>query len=120
MQRTVEGRTIHAEVQDIMLPLQQATSLAPLISEIVVNSIKHGRGDISVSLTQDEHTVQLEVNDQGPGFAKDFDLKASAQTGVELIEMLVTHDLRGEVRFENREQGGARVTATFPAMEDTV
>jgi len=118
MQKTVQGRNIEAEVQEMTLPLQQATSLAPLISEMVVNSVKHGEGDISVALTRSDNIIRLEVNDQGPGFAKDFDLKRSGHTGVELIEMLVAHDLRGQVRFENRAEGGARVTATFPANAD--
>jgi len=117
MQKTVQGRNISVEVQEMALPLQQATSLAPLISEIVVNSIKHGGGDILVRLVRAGSNLRLEVNDQGPGFGEDFDIKNSAHTGVELIEMLVEHDLRGEVHFENREEGGARVTAIFPAAE---
>jgi PAS domain S-box-containing protein len=118
MQKTIQGRTINAEVQEITLSLQQATSLAPLISEMVVNSVKHGEGEISVALTRSDNNIRLEVKDQGPGFAEDFDLKRSAHTGVELIEMLVSHDLRGQVRFENRAEGGARITATFPAYAD--
>lgn len=59
------------------------------------HAIKHGRGDIEVSLTvvsadnrAESRTARPEVSDNGPGFPPDFDPKRAAHTGLELIESM--------------------------------
>ena len=114
MQQTAGGRAIHAEVDDISLPLNQATSLAPLVSEIIINALKHGKGDISVTLRREDNLVRLQVCDAGPGFPDGFTPTSAGHTGLELIETITRHDLRGATRYENLSGGGAQVTVTFP------
>ena len=114
LQTTLAGRVLESEVEDIPLSIKQATSLAPLLSEMVANAIKHGRGDILVTLTQAQTTIRLEVRDHGSGFPAGFDPRSAAHTGLELIETFVRHDLRGDIRYENAPQDGAQLTVTFP------
>lgn len=114
MSATVEDRQIHCEVEELSLPAQQAASLALLINELVNNAIKHGRGDITVTLQRQGGQAFLEVCDQGLGFPADFDPQVAAHTGLELIDSMGRWDLRGSVIYDNQEQGGGRVQVVFP------
>ena len=98
----------------MMLPMNQSASLSLLVSELVGNALKHGEGNITVTLELHEHVARLMVCDQGRGFPSDFDPQRSANTGLELIMSMAQHDLRGDVKFTNRAEGGACVIITFP------
>ena len=78
---------------------------------------KHGKGDIEVWFGVRDEMLGLEVIDDGPGFPDRFDPKTMSNTGLELIESLSRWDLRGEVRYENRAEGGACVFVRFPLPE---
>jgi anti-sigma regulatory factor (Ser/Thr protein kinase) len=42
-----------------------------LVSELVTNALRHGRGDISLCARVDEERLRVEVIDAGSGFAHD-------------------------------------------------
>ncbi len=96
-----------------------------LVNELVSNALKHGKGDIEVTLsllpaTQEageRRIARLEVCDDGPGFPPDFDPNRATSTGLGLIESLGCWDLRGQIEYKNREEGGARVCVIFPLPE---
>ena len=111
---TVGDRAIHYTADDIMLSSKQGTALALLVNELVSNAIKHGKGEIEITLRVEGETARLEVCDDGPGFPAGFNPKRSANTGLELIDSVGRWDLGGAVTFENGKQGGARVTVAFP------
>jgi two-component sensor histidine kinase len=119
MATTLEGRQLQCDVEELSLPAQQAASLALLINELVNNAIKHGNGNITVSLCYSKGEAHLEVCDDGPGFPPDFDSRSAAHTGMELIDSMGRWDLRGAVVYGNRPQGGARVQVTFPLPAST-
>jgi anti-sigma regulatory factor (Ser/Thr protein kinase) len=52
---------------------ETAASVRLLVSELVTNSVRHGRadaeGEIELSVSAWDHTVRVEVADSGPGFA---------------------------------------------------
>ncbi len=114
LQATVEGRQIRHAVADLNLPVQSGTSLALLTAEIVNNAVKHGRGEIELTLTAEGAVARLEICDNGSGFPPDFDWKKAANTGLSLIDMTGRFELRGSVTYDNRPEGGARVVVTFP------
>ncbi len=114
LQANTGGRPIRYEAVDVILPVGAVTALTLLVSEIVSNAVKHGRGDIEVTLTADRGLVRLEVCDDGPGFPPDFDWHTASNTGLSLIDSTARYDLRGSVSYENRSQGGGRVVVTFP------
>ena len=102
--------------ETIFLPLKEVSSFSLLVNELVSNARKHGEGDIQVSLKREATDIKLEVCDDGPGFPVGFDPLRSANMGLELIESLGGWDLGGSVAYENRPEGGARVTVRFPSV----
>ncbi|MDX1934210.1 MAG: PAS domain-containing protein [Capsulimonadales bacterium] len=111
---SIAPRRLRVDLEEIPLPMQKVTSLAVLVNELVSNAIKHSRGQIDVSLWREGGDAALEICDDGEGFPEDFDPYLAANTGLELIESAARWDLRGEVRFDNRPDGGGRVRVTFP------
>lgn len=118
LQGISHGRALKFRVEDARLPIGQATSFAVLTNELVSNATKHGRGDIGLSFVVIEKQGRLEVWDDGPGFPDGFDPKTSANTGIELVESLARWDLRGDVEYRNRPEGGASVLVKFPLTLD--
>lgn len=114
LQETSGGRRIKAEITDILLPADKASSLSLLVSECVSNAIKHAKGEVEVTLHVEGNMAYLEVCDDGKGFAPDFDPREAAHTGLALIDSTARHDLRGEVCYDNHRGGGGRVTVIFP------
>ncbi len=114
LQATLGERHIHATVEDFRLPIQAASSLSLLVSELISNAFKHGQGDITLTLTTDSDQARLEVCDSGPGFPAGFAWETAANTGLALIDSVGRYDLRGRLSFENRSEVGARVVVTFP------
>jgi two-component sensor histidine kinase len=114
LQAMVGARRIRFAIQDLRMPVRQTTTFAVLVNELVSNAIKHGAGEICVSFSTHNGKARLEVLDEGRGFPSDFDPNISAGTGLELIQSLARWDLQGDVRFENRPEGGARAIIEFP------
>lgn len=111
----VGNRTLTFDIADIQLPIRQGTSLAVLINELVSNAVKHGKGEIVITLTQlDAQQGQLSVRDNGDGFPENFNAKRAANTGLELIDSLGRWDLHGQIVYGNHPDGGADVVVTFP------
>ena len=114
IQATMGDRKIHYDnVADVALPVKIGASMALLVNELLSNAVKHGKGDIDVALTTEGETVCLEVCDDGPGFPPGFDSATAANTGLELVESIGRWDLGGQVAYETRPEGGARVRVTF-------
>ncbi len=114
LQKTAGARTLNADVADIMLPSNQATSLAIVASELIANAISNGRTYVGVSLIEQDASAILEVTDDGAGFPLDFNPDGILDTGLELVQVLSRLDLRGTTRYDNPPEGGARVVVTMP------
>lgn len=125
-QSVMGERRLVAQIAEARLTMKQASAFILLVNELLSNAVKHGKGDVAVNLAVDasrsqagdlvegQNIARLEVGDDGPGFPADFDPKQAASTGLELIESLARWDLRGEIAYENRVEGGARVVVRFP------
>ena len=61
--------------------------------------------------------ARLVVSDDGPGFAPDFDVLRSANTGLDLVVNISRLDMNGSVTFANAPEGGAQVSITFTLPE---
>jgi len=114
LQPAFGDRHIQYEIAAMMLPMNQSAALSLLVSELVSNALKHGEGDITVTLERHVNEACLTVCDHGNGFPPGFDAQKSANTGLDLIISMARHDLRGDVKFTGRPQGGACVEVTFP------
>jgi|SRR5579872_6678413 len=109
---------VHVDIEEAVLLVPAATALAALVNELVANAVKHGGKTIEVMFQVREGAGQLAVTDDGPGLPEDFDPASPGQTGLDLIEGLTRWDLGGKTHYENRAEGGTRVTVTIPLEGD--
>jgi two-component sensor histidine kinase len=107
LKETAWKREVRFEIADAELPSKQCVSLALVLNELVSNALKHGRSAAEVTFSVQDQQAILEVCDDGPGFPAEFQALACANTGLELVESLVSTDLFGRACYENRPEGGA-------------
>ena len=65
-----------------------------IVTELISNSMKHallprGGGELKVTMTGREGTVVVRVEDDGPGFAADFEAASANSLGYKLVSSLV-------------------------------
>ncbi len=97
---------IHVAGPNIRLPASQATPAAMVINELLLNAVEHGlrdrhKGHIEIELTDLGDAVELIVTDDGNGLPTDFGVKPSRSLGLQIVQTLVTDDLKGEVTIES-------------------
>jgi two-component sensor histidine kinase len=114
---TTSGRGIHVRADRARITGRQASAIAVIANELLVNALKNSRTDVEVEFTTEGGEGLLVVQDRGPGFPAGFDAKKSASTGLELVQQMATWDLQGSVRFENRRGGGACVCVRLPLAQ---
>jgi two-component sensor histidine kinase len=110
----IETRVTGARV---MLPSQQATNVAMILSELTDNAVRHGLpgvvgGRILVSLAEGGGNVVIEVKDNGQGLPPAFDLDKHSGLGFRLVRGLVEEELGGSLDI--RTDNGVTVRAKFP------
>jgi two-component sensor histidine kinase len=98
-----EAPQIELELIDIDLPTSQSIALGIIVTELVINAMKHGHKNghsarVKVSLAKSEDEVlHLAVEDDGNGLAPDFDLTRSTGIGLHLVRAM-TAQLHGSLR----------------------
>jgi two-component sensor histidine kinase len=102
---------------------QLASPLALVLSELLQNSIEHAYGPgsaggrLTVRLERGPAMFTMEVEDDGPGVAADFDHVRDGNLGLQIADTLVTSELSGTLTVDRAsDRGGtlARVTAPLP------
>jgi PAS domain S-box-containing protein len=83
---------IKKDIDDIVIDVSSAITLALILNELVTNSYKHAfndmdKGQISVSLKEKKGKIYLKVKDSGSGYPKQSQEKSSL--GLHIIEGLV-------------------------------
>lgn len=113
------GKTITTKVEgpEIRLPLNQATSLALVINELVQNAVEHGfknldEGRIWVQFQETKEEVCLIVTNDGEPLPKGFDPTRTKSLGLRIVTDLVRGGLGGTFTMEN--QDGIVATVRFP------
>ncbi len=102
--------------------------LGRAVGNLIDNAIRYG-GSASVSLTRDDTSAFVAIDDEGPGIPTESlesvfqpfvrgDNSRSLSTGGTGLGLSIARTIivahRGQVTLENREQGGLRATATIP------
>jgi two-component sensor histidine kinase len=108
-------QAIHVEGIELTLPSVIAIPLSFVVSELITNAAKYGKGRIVVSLEENAGMGHsLSISDDGPGLPKEFDPAAAKGLGMRIIRSLVKQ-IGGELHFSQGNRGqGARVTVLFP------
>lgn len=116
---------------NVRLPASQATPVAMVLNELLLNAVEHGlqgrpRGRITITLDDLGDAVRITVEDDGSGLPPDFDpAHHSSSLGLHIVHTLVTDDLKGTLTLESRasetpteegarEPSGARAVVSFP------
>ncbi len=78
---------------DLKLNMNQATSVALLLNELISNAIEHGfevcsEGEIHVTVEEKEGNVNLWVSNSGDKLPPDFDPNQSRSLGLQIVENL--------------------------------
>lgn len=103
--------------QTVILPSEQATSLALVINELIQNSIEHGftnrrEGLIGIDIVILDTAYQIEIYDNGVGLPADFGNRSPASLGLQIVRTLIETDMGG--RFELFSQNGTHACITIP------
>ena len=108
------GRRVRVDGGDVVLSGSAATWTALVANELVVNALRHGRGDvvISVAARAGGEEAELVVEDGGAGPAA-----AGPGLGLALVSRIVEEGLGGTVAGRV-EDGRYRVEVRFPVTEE--
>jgi two-component sensor histidine kinase len=108
------GQTIVVQSPNCEIPAALAVPLSLIVNELITNSVKHAKSDITVrfeSITPVSHSIS--VVDEGPGLPGGFDPSNSKGLGMQIVHALVK-EIGGELRFLTGHNGrGTQVTLTF-------
>jgi two-component sensor histidine kinase len=98
---------IQVQGTNIRLPASQATPVALVINELLLNAVEHGlkgrpRGRIGITLDDLGDAVRIVIEDDGNGLPPDFDpAQQSASLGLHIVHTLVTDDLKGTLSMQS-------------------
>jgi two-component system, sensor histidine kinase PdtaS len=108
------GYTIIVEGAKIDIPTGFAIPLGFIVNELITNSAKYAKSNITVRLeTTPTIGHSLSVLDDGPGLPAGFDPAESQGLGMKIIGSLVKQ-IAGKLQIAPSESGrGARFTVTF-------
>ena len=108
------ARTIVVEGAAINIPTVFAIPLGFIVNELITNSAKYAKNNITVRLETSPSTGHsLSVQDDGPGFPAGYDPAASKGLGMKIINSLVKQ-IGGELQIAPGENfRGATFTVTF-------
>lgn len=109
---------VEKDFEALMVDLDTAVPCGLIVSELMTNSIKYGvcdgRGRIHASLRNLGHRVELQFQDDGPGWPHEIDLETSPGLGLRLVQILVKQLRAG---LEIKWRGGMHYTLSFPLKE---
>jgi two-component sensor histidine kinase len=106
--------TILVEGVSVNIPTEFAIPLGFIVNELITNSAKYAKSDITVRLeTSSAIGHSLSVSDDGPGLPTGFDPASSKGLGMKIIRSLVKQ-IGGELHIAHGKNGrGARFRVTF-------
>jgi two-component sensor histidine kinase len=111
-----EGTAVNVRCADFELPVDTAIKLGLILSELLLNAIKHGGATQSVEVDcrrAADGEFALRISDGGAGFPTGFDPAASRGLGMMLITSLA-QEMGGRVAFQ-REHGRTIVEIAVPS-----
>lgn len=113
---------LHFEGPDVVLPAEQAKSLALAVNELVINAFRHGlgrsrQGSISVLTETGATDMRITVRDEGRGLPEDFDIRRDRGLGLTIARGLVERNLGGSLSLVQNKRGTSAIIR-FPLVEE--
>ncbi len=110
--------TFDIEPSPVHVNSREATVLALLVNEFVMNAISHGfaqrsEGYVSIHADFEGPKAVIEIVDDGPGLPEGFSLEANRRLGLNIARTLVETDLRGKLTLQTSDGGGTLVRVVF-------
>ena len=100
---------LRIEGSNVRLVGQQATAMALVINELVLNAVQHGVQDETTELLLrivDFGPIgRVEVINPGDRLPLDFDIQRTSGLGLKIVQTLVRNELGGELKLHNDERG---------------
>lgn len=109
---------IKRDVEDVILDVSSAITLALILNELVTNSYKHAfhglkKGMITVSLKEKKGKIHLKVKDNGSGFNQQIPSKTSL--GLDILDGLV-EQVSGTLTYNNSDGAVSDLTFVKPII----
>ena len=103
---------------DVEIPSRLATSVALVLNELTVNSIKHGfeeqgAGEISVEIRNGNGRIRVTFGDNGKGLPPFFELARDHGLGLQIVGNLIRDDLNGTFSLKPNDGKGTVAEITF-------
>lgn len=122
---------IQVQGSNIRLPASQATPIALVINELLLNAVEHGlhdrpQGHIGITLDDLGDAVRIVIENDGNGLPPEFDpAQQSSSMGLHIVHTLVTDDLKGTLTMQSivpemavgdtgARPAGTQAIVTFP------
>ena len=117
------------------LPAFIATPLSIVITELVQNIVEHAYpfdddgetpvGEVLVQVANDGHSLVVRVTDDGVGLPPGFDINHTTGLGLNIVQTLVTTELKGSISMHARadtgdHEHGAVAEVRVPLVADEV
>lgn len=84
--RALADRKIVLEADDFVLPSERMAPLGLVISELITNALKYGKGDIEVGVKHAGDHALLTVRDEGDGFPDNYPKPTGTGLGMRLVK----------------------------------
>mgnify|MGYP003599337552 FL=1 len=99
----------------VILPSEQASSLALVINELIQNSLEHAfvgrkKGTIGIIISSTEDMYEVVIYDDGVGLPETFAIQDLQSLGLQISRTLVESDLGGRFSLEGCQGTRARIT----------
>ena len=95
--------------EDILISSHMASYVSLIINELISNSLEHGldgrNGQIHLTATDINGSIELTFLDNGKGLPSNFSFTSNKRLGLTIINNLVTHELKGSLSIENTGTG---------------
>jgi PAS domain S-box-containing protein len=108
--------SLKVDIENVIISADTSIPCGLIINELVSNALKHafkgGRdGEIRVAINRtDREEYLLTVGDNGVGFPDGLDFMAPDSLGLELVNILVNNQLKGDIELDRTEGTEFRIS----------
>jgi len=110
--------TLRRELATAELSTERAVPLGLILNELITNVLKYAypgasRGELRITLTNDEGSIRLRVEDDGVGLPAGFSPSTTESMGTQLV-MMLSQQIGAQVTYSSPEDStGTRVRLDF-------